>query len=184
MNSESNNDAPAGCMKLRIRQQLHRDEMEYNAAVNAYHEAERESRSSFHEHNQASYWKGRRDALRMFLPNAERIQGSALQSNQQETGEGCLGSACSESSAINEILAGNALFFLLNLRQLYDFVNGSTAPREVRECLKRINLAAASIQGALGNEGYARAKARDEKMNADLEAFFSQNVNVDTSPPQ
>jgi hypothetical protein len=73
-NVESNKDAPAGCMKLRIRQQLHRAEMEYDAAVNAYHEAERESRSSFHEHNQASYWKGRRDALRMFLPKAKLIR--------------------------------------------------------------------------------------------------------------
>lgn len=84
------NNAPAGCMrqlvrlvvllltptwKLRIRQQLHRAEMEYDAAVNAYHEAEGECRSSFYEHNQASYWKGRRDALRMFLPNAEVRDG-------------------------------------------------------------------------------------------------------------
>jgi len=56
--------------KLRMMQQLHRAEMEYDAAVNAYHEAEGECRSSFYEHNQASYWKGRRDALRVFLPNA------------------------------------------------------------------------------------------------------------------
>lgn len=43
---------------------------QYDAAVAAYHEAEVECRSSFYEHNQASYWKGRRDALRVFLPNA------------------------------------------------------------------------------------------------------------------
>ena len=55
--------------KLRMMQQLHYAEMEYDAAVNAYHEAEGECRSSFYEHNQASYWKGRRDALRVFLPN-------------------------------------------------------------------------------------------------------------------
>lgn len=97
--------------------------------------------------------------------------------NQTNGGSGSPALPCSESSTIDEILAGNALFFLLNLKPLYDFINGSTAPREVRECLKRINLAAASIQGALGNDGYARAKARDEKMNADLEAFLSQNEN-------
>jgi len=71
----------------RIRQQLHRAEMEYDAAVNACHEAEGECRSSFHEHNQASYWKGRSDALRMFLPNAivdlpdTAAQDSASKSN-------------------------------------------------------------------------------------------------------
>ena len=81
----------------------------------------------------------------------------------------------SESSTIDEILAGNALFFLLDLRPLYDFVNASNAPGNVKDCLRRINLAAASIEGALGTEGYDRAKARDEKMNADLDAFLSQN---------
>jgi hypothetical protein len=44
---------------------------QYDEAVAAYHEAEDECRSSFYEHNQASYWKGRRDALRMFLPNGK-----------------------------------------------------------------------------------------------------------------
>ena len=89
---------------------------------------------------------------------------------------------CYESSTIDEILAGNALFFLLDLRPLYDFVNASNAPRNVKDCLRRINLAAASIEGALGTEGYARAKARDEKMNADLDAFLSQN-SQDRSRP-
>lgn len=56
--------------KLRISQQLHRAEMEYDAAVNAYHEVQGEGQSGFYEHNQASYWKGRRDALRVFLPNS------------------------------------------------------------------------------------------------------------------
>ncbi len=82
---------------------------------------------------------------------------------------------CSESSSIDEILAGNALFFLLNLRPLYDYINKSEAPREVKDCLRRINLAAASIEGALGRDGYARAKARNEKMNADMDEFLSQN---------
>jgi hypothetical protein len=80
-----------------------------------------------------------------------------------------------ESLVLDEVLAGNALFFLLDLRPLYDFVNDSDAPRNVKDCLRRINLAAASIEGALGAEGYARAKARDEKMNVDMERFLSQN---------
>lgn len=82
---------------------------------------------------------------------------------------------CSESSSLDEVLAGNALFFLLDLRALYDFVNTSDAPRNVKDCLRRINLATASIEGALGSEGYARAKARDEKMKSDLQQFLSQN---------
>jgi hypothetical protein len=76
---------------------------------------------------------------------------------------------------LDEVLAGNALFFLLDLRPLYEFVNNSDAPRSVKDCLQRINLAAASIEGALGSEGYTRAKARDEKMKSDLDQFLSQN---------
>ena len=94
---------------------------------------------------------------------------------EQESGEGLDETPCSESSSLDEVLAGNALFFLLDLRPLYNFVNNSDAPRNVKDCLRRINLAAASIEGALGVDGYARAKARDEKMKADLEQFLSQN---------
>ena len=36
---------------------------QYADAVADYHEAESECRSSFDDHNQASYYKGRRDAL-------------------------------------------------------------------------------------------------------------------------
>ena len=52
-----------------MRQQLHQAEMEYADAVNAYNEVQGAGQSGFYEHNQASYWKGRRDALRSFLPN-------------------------------------------------------------------------------------------------------------------
>ena len=85
---------------------------------------------------------------------------------------------CSEHWSLDEVLAGNALFFLLDLRPLYDFVNSANAPRTVKDCLGRINLAAASIEGALGPDGYARAKARDEKMKSDLEQFLSQNTKL------
>lgn len=57
--------------KLRIRSQMEYAQRRYDEAVAAYHEAEAECRSSFYEHNQASYWKGRRDALRVFLPNSD-----------------------------------------------------------------------------------------------------------------
>jgi hypothetical protein len=96
---------------------------------------------------------------------------------RERKASGPLGAAaCSESSSLDEVLAGNALFFLLDLRPLYDFVNNSDAPRNVKDCLRRINLAAASIEGALGADGYARAKARDEKMKEDLERFLSANA--------
>jgi hypothetical protein len=101
---------------------------------------------------------------------------SKPQDVEQPREEGLDETACSESSSLDEVLAGNALFFLLDLRPLYDFVNNSDAPRNVKDCLRRINLAAASIEGALGADGYARAKARDEKMKADLERFLSQNT--------
>ena len=100
---------------------------------------------------------------------------------EQPSTEGLDETTCSDSSSLDEVLAGNALFFLLDLRPLYDFVNNSDAPRNVKDCLRWINLAAASIEGALGSEGYARAKARDEKMKADLEQFLSQNDEM-TSP--
>jgi hypothetical protein len=94
---------------------------------------------------------------------------------EQESGKGLDGTPCSESLSLDEVLAGNALFFLLDLRPLYDFVNNSDAPRSVKDCLRRINLAASSIEGALGSDGYTRAKARDEKMKYDLDQFLSQN---------
>jgi len=57
--------------KLRMMQQLHRAEMEYDAATNAYSEAIEGDRPSVFASNQAHYRKGRCDALRVFLPNAE-----------------------------------------------------------------------------------------------------------------
>lgn len=57
--------------KLRMMQQLHHAEMEYDAASNAYSEAIGEDRPSVHASNQAHYWKGRCDALRVFLTNSE-----------------------------------------------------------------------------------------------------------------
>lgn len=54
-----------------LRHQLDLAETEYAAAVKAYHDAEADGRSSFCEHNHASYWKGRRDALRALLKNHE-----------------------------------------------------------------------------------------------------------------
>lgn len=54
-----------------IRHQLDLAETEYVAAVKAYHQAEAEARNSFCEHNDASYWKGRRDALRALLTHPE-----------------------------------------------------------------------------------------------------------------
>lgn len=70
-NDPAENSVLTPTWKLLIRQQLHRAEMEYDSAVNAYRDAEGECRSSFYEHNQASYWKGRRDALRMFMHNSD-----------------------------------------------------------------------------------------------------------------
>jgi hypothetical protein len=55
--------------KLRIENQMEHAQRQYDEAVAAYHEAEEKCLDSFYEHNQASYWKGRRDALRVFLPN-------------------------------------------------------------------------------------------------------------------
>jgi len=77
----------------------------------------------------------------------------------------------SESQSLDEVLAGNALFFLLNLRPMYNFINQSDSPREVKDCLRRINLAAEFIEGALGRDGNARAK---------LERLISQNRNETT----
>ncbi len=107
--------------------------------------------------------------------NPNQMQSKPV-TTEQSTDEGLDETACSESSSLDEVLAGNALFFLLDLRPLYDFVNNSAAPRNVKDCLRRINLAATSIESALGSEGYARAKARDEKMKSDLEQFLSQNA--------
>jgi hypothetical protein len=54
--------------KLRIMNQMEHAQKQYDEAVAAYHEAEEKCLSSCYEHNHASYWKGRRDALRVFLP--------------------------------------------------------------------------------------------------------------------
>lgn len=43
--------------KLRMRQQIAFAEKQFQEAVRAYEEAEAEARSSFVEHNNASYWK-------------------------------------------------------------------------------------------------------------------------------
>jgi hypothetical protein len=51
-------------------QLLRTAQKEYLAAVEAYHEAESEARNSFLEHNEASYRKGRFDALRALIENA------------------------------------------------------------------------------------------------------------------
>jgi len=76
--------------------------------------------------------------------------------------------------SMDAVLAGNALFFLRDLGPLYDFVNDAQAPRKVKECLKTINLAAASIRHAFTDDGYARAKAREEKITADLQDFIAR----------
>jgi hypothetical protein len=55
---------------LVIRQQLSMAWERYEGAVKAYHKAESEARSSFLEHNEASYRKGRVDALRALIENA------------------------------------------------------------------------------------------------------------------
>ena len=54
----------------KMVQQLRTAQKEYLAAVEAYHEAESEARNSFLEHNEASYRKGRFDALRALIENA------------------------------------------------------------------------------------------------------------------
>ena len=43
--------------------EIEKESSQYAEAVAAYHEAEAECRSSFDDHNRASYYKGRRDAL-------------------------------------------------------------------------------------------------------------------------
>jgi hypothetical protein len=54
----------------KMVQQLRMAQKEYLAAVEAYHKAESEARNSFLEHNEASYKKGRFDALRALIQNA------------------------------------------------------------------------------------------------------------------
>lgn len=39
----------------------------YQQCVKAYYDAEAQQVNSFAEHNEASYWKGRRDALRHLM---------------------------------------------------------------------------------------------------------------------
>ena len=46
-----------------IGAEIEKASSQYAEAVAAYHEAESECRSSFDDHNRASYYKGRRDAL-------------------------------------------------------------------------------------------------------------------------
>jgi hypothetical protein len=53
--------------KAIMMQELRKAEMNFARWSNAYNDAERECRISSYEQNQASYWKGRRDALRVFL---------------------------------------------------------------------------------------------------------------------
>jgi hypothetical protein len=53
--------------KAIISKELHKAEMEYEAARNDYYESLGECLGSSYEQNQASYWKGRRDALRVFF---------------------------------------------------------------------------------------------------------------------
>ena len=60
--------------KAIISKELHKAEMEYEAARNAYYESLWECRISSYERNQASYWKGRRDALRVFLKDNKENQ--------------------------------------------------------------------------------------------------------------
>jgi hypothetical protein len=56
--------------KAIMMQELHKAEMEYEAAAIAYVMAIEEDRPSVHASNQANYWKGRRDALRVFLKDS------------------------------------------------------------------------------------------------------------------
>lgn len=67
-------------MKLRkdsddiepIREAHRKASERYEKAVQHYHQCEEDQVNSFLAHNDASYWKGRRDALRHlihFLPN-------------------------------------------------------------------------------------------------------------------
>lgn len=60
--------------KAIMMQELRKADMNFARWSNAYNDAERECRSSFYEHNQASYWKGRRDALRVFLKDNKENQ--------------------------------------------------------------------------------------------------------------
>ena len=60
--------------KAIMMQDLRVADMNFARWSNAYNDAERECRSSSYEHNQASYWKGRRDALRVFLTDNKENQ--------------------------------------------------------------------------------------------------------------
>jgi hypothetical protein len=57
-----------------VDNELRKADMEYDAARNVYYESLGECRISSYEQNQASYWKGRRDALRVFLKDNKENQ--------------------------------------------------------------------------------------------------------------
>jgi hypothetical protein len=60
--------------KAIMMQELRKAEMEYEAAAIAYVMAIEEDRPSVPASNQAHYWKGRRDALRVFLTDNKENQ--------------------------------------------------------------------------------------------------------------
>jgi|688.fasta_scaffold284579_2 hypothetical protein len=66
-----------------IREAHRKASARYEKAVQHYHQCEEDQINSFLAHNDASYWKGRRDALRHlihFLPNAKDLARRALDS--------------------------------------------------------------------------------------------------------
>ena len=54
-----------------VENHLKQAQSQYDAFVELYHKAVDEGLSSVHEQNSASYWKGRRDALRMIMPTTK-----------------------------------------------------------------------------------------------------------------
>jgi hypothetical protein len=59
-----------------IENQLIKAQIKYDAFVKLYDRAVDEGLSSVHEQNSASYWKGRRDALRMINPTDQVSHGT------------------------------------------------------------------------------------------------------------
>jgi hypothetical protein len=70
---DTNTEKLAGSKSI-IMQELHKAEKEYDAAAIAYVMAIQEDRPSVPASNQANYWKGRRDALRVFLTDNKENQ--------------------------------------------------------------------------------------------------------------
>jgi len=69
-------EAVRACLKKttmlnEIENQLKQAQSKYDAFVKLYDKAVDEGLSSVYEQNSASYWKGRRDALRMIMPTGE-----------------------------------------------------------------------------------------------------------------